>query len=426
MEDQEAGNRELQPVLVKGKPGRWISFSGNLLGPGLLACLADADAGCLLVAAQTGARWGYSLLILQVLLIPVLFMVQELTVRLGAFTQKGLTALIRERYGAGWCWFATSLLVFDCIGAMVSEMSGIAAVAHLWGINRYMAAVCAAAIISVVVVLLKYRHIEIVGIIFGLFELTFVFSMFYYHPAPSEVLQGSLKFHDSPAFYKLVAANIGAVIMPWMLYFQQSAVVVRRLSTHKDVSEERASTLIGSVLTQLIMIGALVSLAAVHRTPANLHEVQDVVKSMEPAFGVFWAKVLVSLSFFGGSICAAFVVSLAATWAICEAAQLEEASALDTTCPTQAPLFYGCFFSVLGVGVLILFSGVNVVKLNTLIEVLDAILMPVVVCFLFLLVTDSQVLPQEVRITHTYKWFLGTIFALCSCVSLCSAFAGYA
>ena len=73
-----------------------------VLGPGLVVMLADTDAGSIITAAQSGAQWGYKLLILQLILIPILFVVQELTVRLGLATQKGHGELIRETFGAGW------------------------------------------------------------------------------------------------------------------------------------------------------------------------------------------------------------------------------------------------------------------------------------------------------------------------------------
>jgi Mn2+/Fe2+ NRAMP family transporter len=60
----------------------WRHFA-VVAGPGLVVMLADTDAGSIITAAQSGAEWGYGLLLLQIILVPILFMVQELTVRLG-------------------------------------------------------------------------------------------------------------------------------------------------------------------------------------------------------------------------------------------------------------------------------------------------------------------------------------------------------
>lgn len=404
--------------------GNWLSFTRCLQGPGVLACLADTDAGCLLVAAQSGARWGYSLLPLQVLLIPVLFVAQELTIRLGIYTKKGLTALILHNFGNKWCFLSTSILLVECVGAIVSEMSGIAAVARLWGINHGFAIIMAAALIIAVVFGFGYRQIEAIGISLGMFELTFVCTMFYFRPSPLQVLRGSFEFHGESQFHQLVSANIGAVIMPWMLYFQQSAIVARRLSTKQELREERGGTLLGSVLTQLVMIGTLVSLAAVHKQGKDLEDVQDLVTALSPVFGELWSTILVSAAFLGGSISAAFVVSLAATWAACEALQLEDSQSLEMT-PAEAPGFYGCFTGVVVLGVAILMSGVNVVKLNVMVELLDGILMPFTLMFVFLL-ASSKILPQEVRLLGIHRFALGSLFFLLSSLSLTTAITGLA
>jgi NRAMP (natural resistance-associated macrophage protein)-like metal ion transporter len=393
----------------------------RLLGPGLLVCLADTDAGCLIVASQSGARWGYSLLLLQFLLIPVLFIAQELTIRLGIYTQKGHTACIREHFGAFWAWFSCSFLVIECVGAVISEMSGIASVMELWGCDLVVGTLVAASAVVITVVKCNYRQIETIGVIFGLFELTFVFSMIWMHPSPRDVLSGMFTFPHDPAFVKLIAANIGAVIMPWMIYFQQSAVVARRLSTSKDLAEERRQTLFGSFLTQLVMIGALVTMAASKRA-GDLESLKDIHAALLPAFGDIISKLLLSLAFVGGSLCAAFVVALAAAWAVCEAAGWDDAFSLDRS-PAEAPRFYGCFLSVVLIGAVVLLMGINVVKLNVFIELMDGLLMPMAVGFLYLLAV-SDMLPPEIRLVGIRKTVVGLIFSVCTLISLVSGFIG--
>merc|ERR1719235_1920506 len=77
---------------------RTKNFMLRALGPGLLVCLADTDDGCLIVASQSGAKYGYSLLSLQIVLIPVLFLAQELTIRLGIYLKEGHTACVRAQF----------------------------------------------------------------------------------------------------------------------------------------------------------------------------------------------------------------------------------------------------------------------------------------------------------------------------------------
>src|SRR3974390_2532481 len=93
----------------------WKRFA-VVAGPGLVVMLADTDAGSIITAAQSGAEWGYGLLLLQFILIPILFVVQELTVRLGIVTRKGHAELIRDQFGLGWAWLSVAALCASCIG----------------------------------------------------------------------------------------------------------------------------------------------------------------------------------------------------------------------------------------------------------------------------------------------------------------------
>src|SRR5271165_3339333 len=112
---------EAQPRIQLQAAIRWIAVGG----PGLLVMLADTDAGNVVTAAQSGTQWGYRLLPLLLLLIPLLYMVQELTVRLGIHTGRGHGELIRERFGMGWAWLSTAGLAAAVIGSLVTEFTGV-------------------------------------------------------------------------------------------------------------------------------------------------------------------------------------------------------------------------------------------------------------------------------------------------------------
>ena len=105
-------------------------------GPGLLVMLADTDAGNVVTAAQSGAQWGYRLLPLVLMLIPMLYMVQELTVRLGIYTGRGHGELIRARFGLGWARLSTLGLTAAVVGSLITEFTGVAGVGELFGLSR--------------------------------------------------------------------------------------------------------------------------------------------------------------------------------------------------------------------------------------------------------------------------------------------------
>jgi Mn2+/Fe2+ NRAMP family transporter len=150
-------------------PFRWIS----VWGPGLLVMLADTDAGNVVTGAQAGARWGYRLLPLLLVLMPMLYMVQELTVRLGIYTGRGHGELIRERFGVGWAWLSTAGLAAATIGSLVTEFTGVAGIGELYGLSRSLTLPVAAAALLIVVATGSYRRVERIAIVIGLFELAF-------------------------------------------------------------------------------------------------------------------------------------------------------------------------------------------------------------------------------------------------------------
>lgn len=201
---------------LKEKVGRWL----KVWGPGLIVMLADTDAGCLITAAQSGAQWGYAMVLPQLLLIPILYMAQEMTVRLGIVTGKGHGALIRENFGKFWAWVSAGTLAVSAVGALLTEFVGIAGVGELFGISKWITIPIATVLLIAVAFTGSYRRTEKIGVLVGLAELAFIGAIFLIHPNLSEMANGlmTIPWKHSSYIY-LVAANVGAVIMPWMIFF---------------------------------------------------------------------------------------------------------------------------------------------------------------------------------------------------------------
>ena len=144
--------------------------------------LADTDAGNVVTGAQAGAQWGYRLLPLLLLLIPVLYIVQELTVRLGIHTGRGHCELIRERFGIGWAWLSTTGLAAATIGSLVTEFTGVAGIGEVYGLSRGLTLPLATVALLAVVATGSYRRVERSAIAIGSFELAFFAVAWAAHP----------------------------------------------------------------------------------------------------------------------------------------------------------------------------------------------------------------------------------------------------
>jgi len=402
--------------------GARLLLSMAVWGPGLLVMLADTDAGNVVTAAQSGAQWGYRLLPLLVLLIPLLYMVQELTVRLGIFTGQGHGELIRAKFGKGWSWLAAAGLGVAVVGSLVTEFTGVAGIGELYGVSRNVTLPLAALTLLAVVITGSYRRVERAALLIGLFELAFFYVAWAAHPDLATVVRHSVDVpfgnHD---FLFLAAALIGAVFNPWMVFYQQSAVADKKLQP-QHLKAARWDTAFGAILTQALTAAVLIAAAAtlgVGDKPSTLNSVGDISGALTPILGAFAGKMFFSVGVLGASMVAAIVSSLALAWGIGEVAGYRRSLEFR---PTQAPGFYLVYVAaVVGSAALVGFVR-DLVWLNIGSQVVNALMLPLVVGFLIALAT--QTLPVAQKLRGTYLWVLVVLAALTSVLGIYGGVSG--
>ncbi|WKN29125.1 divalent metal cation transporter [Apilactobacillus kunkeei] len=382
----------------------WLELKKWLIviGPGLIVMLADTDAGCLITAAQSGASYGYAMILPQLLLIPILFMVQEMTVRLGIVTKKGHGELIREYFGKFWAYVSAITLMISTTGALLTEFIGIAGVGELFGISKWITVPLSTFVLILIAFLGSYRRVEKIGIIFGLFELTFIIGIFMVHPNMDSVMAGiqSIPIHDDGYVY-LVAANVGAVIMPWMIFYQQSAVVDKGLKRHM-IKKGQTDTMVGTFITQGIMIGFIVLFAATvfqSKLHATEETVGDLVTSIGRYIGMGPAQAIMGSSILGGALVAAIVVVLAGTWGMTEV--LDWKHSLNERINHSNLGFYSMYSLVLIISALLVLFNEDLVSIAITVEVINALMVPIVLGFLLML--ESKALPDRYKMKGIYK-----------------------
>jgi NRAMP (natural resistance-associated macrophage protein)-like metal ion transporter len=404
-------------------PQPWQAFAA-IIGPGLVVMLADTDAGSVITAAQSGAQWGYKLLLLQVILVPILYIVQELTVRLGIVTGQGHGELIAQRFGHGWAWLSVATLALSCLGALLTELSGMAGVGLLFGIPRWITMLVLVSGLITMVWTASYAGVERVALGVGAFEFAFLVVAFRTHQALGPLLAQSLHipFHD-PGYIYLAAANVGAVIMPWMVFYQQSAIVDKKLrTTHLKIA--RIDTAIGAVVTQLIMGAVLVVTAAtIGRTAPHtpLNTVQEIADALTPFLGQQTGRLLFALGMSGAALVATIVVSLTAARGVGEVMGFKHSLEHH---PREAPWFYGIYTALLVLGGIIVASNINLVTLGVAMEVMNAVLLPIVLGFLYLLARHA--LSGPLRLQGPYAGFVLTVIIITAGFGLYAALNGIA
>jgi Mn2+/Fe2+ NRAMP family transporter len=394
---------------------RWVA----VWGPGLLVMLADTDAGNIVTAAQAGARWGYRLLPLILVLIPMLYMVQELTVRLGIATGRGHGELIGEQFGVGWAWLSTAGLAVAAIGSLVTEFTGVAGVGAMYGLSRNISLPVAASALLAIVATGSYRRVERTALVIGFFELAFFAVAWIAHPNPAVLAKDAVDLPlGNHEFKYLVAAIIGMVFNPWMIFYQQSATVDKKLNVD-DCRAARWDTAIGAVLTQLLTAAVLVAVAATFASrdhPTSLASIGQISNALAPALGGMTGRLVFSIGVLGASFVAAIVSSLALAWGVGEVTGYRRSLEYR---PFEAGWFYGIYaLCVIGAAVLVWWVP-DLVWLNIAAQVLNAFLLPLVIGFLVALAVTT--LPEKLRLSG---WYLALVIGVSAAVSALALFGG--
>jgi Mn2+/Fe2+ NRAMP family transporter len=404
-------------------PPRWRRVAAAL-GPGLVVMLADNDAGSVITAAQSGARWGYRLLLLQLAIVPLLFMVQELAARLGLVTGKGLIELVRERWGARLASLCLALLLTSCFGALVTQMSGLAGIGQLFGVPIWQTITAVVVLTIAMVCTGSYRAVERGAMVFGLFGLAFALVAWQAHPDASQLLAQlrEMPLHDSAYLY-LLAANLGTSIMPWTVFYQQSALIDKGLSV-QDLKTARLDTLLGAVICQLLSACVLIAAAATlgrHQGALVLDSVPQIAVAFTAALGDRVGRVIFALGMGGSAMVALIVVCLSAAWAVGEATGRRHSLEQH---PSEAPLFYGAFALMLLAAGGLVGSGVNLIRLSIATGVGNALLLPVVLGIVFALARTA--LREHLRLSGVYAALVALVFAGAAAVGVYAGIAGLA
>ena len=403
------------PTLATGGgPGLRGYFAA--LGPGLVVMLADTDAGSILTAAQTGAETGYALIPFQLAVIPALYVAQELALRLGLGTGRGMIELIRERFGRRIGFAVAAVLTASCFGALVTQLSGMAAVGELVGIPSAATVATVVLGLSAMALTGSYRSVERIALMFGAAEFVFFYAGWQAHPDFSRIGADAAAITHAPRFLYLVAANLGATIMPWALFYQQSAACDKGL-TRRQLGHARLDTLFGAILCQLVTCGVQIA-AAAHGAISD-DTVGEFARLFDRALGEGMGAALFGAGLMGGALVAAVVVCLACAWAVGEAAGRRHSLEQH---PREAPWFYGSFVVLLAGAGAFVAAGVDAVRLAMAVGVLNALLLPAALLCLFVLARselDAGLRPSGARGATT-----AAIFLLASALGFCAAIGG--
>jgi Mn2+/Fe2+ NRAMP family transporter len=358
-------------------------------GPGIIVMVADNDAGGITTYTVTGAKYGFHLLWFVILLGPVAYYIQEMTVRLGAVTKRGHAEAIFHAFGSFWGWFSLLDLILTDWLTMITEFIGMTAALSIFHIPAYITVFFCWILMGTMILVGRYWTWEKVALFFCIGNLIYIPCAFMVHPSLKDIVCNSFIPHFPPGgftneLFFLLMANIGTTIAPWMLFFQQSSVVDKGLR-EKDIPFGKMDTVFGSILTVVVAVfliivsGKLLSGVPVESAAQAAAMLMPVNK---------YIGTIIAIGLFDAGFLGAICISLASSWAFGEV--FGWAHSLNNKI-REAPWFYAYyFFTLVLAGTVVLIPKAPLVLITLFVQVVATTLLPAALVFLILLLNDEN------------------------------------
>jgi len=402
-----------------------------VLGPGLITMVADNDAGGISTYAVTGAQYGFSLLWVLILLLPIAYYVQEMTLRLGAVTKRGHAEVIFEGFGRSWGWFSVFDLAVVNWLTLVTEYIGMTAALSIFGMPEWITYLGVTVVLTLVVMTGRYWTFEKLTLLFCAFNLVYIPAAFWAMRSPtvpgwSAVADGFLRpaflGGMTPGLLFVILANIGTTITPWQIYFQQSSVVDKGLDI-KHIKFGRWDTFVGSFVTCLVAAFIIIATGAAfhfHVPPVIVEDAKQTAEAIAPLIPGHGrlAQTLFAIGLFDAGFLGALCISLSSSWAVGEL--FGWAHSLNKGV-RDAPWFYVAYVAMLlSSGAVVLIPGAPLVQITMYVQIVAVTLLPASLLFLILVLNDEGFMGEyrNTRWQNVVNWsiivaliVISTVFA---------------
>ncbi|HTP14217.1 MAG TPA: NRAMP family divalent metal transporter [Streptosporangiaceae bacterium] len=368
-----------------------------IVGPGLIVMIGDNDAGAFATYGQAGQNYGTRLLWTLLLLVPVLYVNQEMVLRLGAVTGVGHARLILERFGRFWGAFSViDLFILNAL-TIITEFIGITLAAGYLGVPKIAAVALAAAVIVGAAFTGSFRRFERIAMAFCAGSLLLIPVYFRSHPGPAQMARG-FAVPQLPGgsgqlatAMLLVIGIVGTTVAPWQLFFQQSYVIDKRI-TPRFIRYEKADLWIGIVIVVVgaaAVMGACTAAFAGTSGLGHFTDAAGLARGLQAAAGRT-AGVLFAIALLDASIIGAFAVSLSTAYAIGDVFGLKHSLHRGVR---GAKGFYAIYAGIIGVAAaVVLLPGSPLGLLTEGVQTMAGVLLPSASVFLLLLCNDAEVL----------------------------------
>ena len=397
------------------------------MGPGIITAMAGNDAGGISTYSTAGANFGFGTLWVIPIMCVLLIVVETTAGRMGAVTGKGFAALIRERFGIRLAAFAMLALLVGNVATTFSEFAGIASGMEMFGVSKYISVPVAALAVWLLVVGGSYKRVQNVFLALSLVFITYIVAAFLAQPNWAEAAHDTVvpTVVGDVGFISLVIAMIGTTIAPWMMFFTQSNVVEKGLTT-KDLFSQRVDAVSGTIAACIVAWFIIVSTGAV-LFPAgiSIDSAADAAAALAPFAGPY-AEALFAVGLIAASFLAACVLPLTTAFVICEAFGWEAGVSFKWR---EAPTFKSIFTFVIAFSaIVVLLPDVNLLAMMLTAQFVNGVILPILLAFMAIISADKRIMGayRSRRVSKVLLWATVGVVAILTAVLLVMQVMGLA
>ena len=377
----------------------------TVMGPGIITSNVDNDAGGIATYSMAGAHFGNNLLWTLIPVMAALIIIQEMSARMGVVTGKGLSDLIRERFGVRITVYLLFGIFVTNLGNVIAEFAGVASSLEIFHVSKFISVPLSAVIVWLLVVKGNYRSVEKVFLFACLFYVTYIISGILAKPdwaaIGTSLVRPSLSF--SPGQLGMVIGLVGTTIAPWMQFYLQASIVEKNIAV-KDYKHSRLDVVLGSFIVTIVAGFIILTCAAtLFKAGVRVETAADAALALKPLAGKY-CSALFAFGLLNASLFAASILPLSTAFLVCEGMGWENGVNKKFS---EAPQFYGLYSFLVFLGAaVILLPRIPLFRVMLISQVVNGIVLPVVLVFMLILVNSRKLMGahKNGRVYNILSW----------------------
>ncbi len=405
---------------------RWKTFLVFLavMGPGIITSNVDNDAGGIATYSMAGAFYGNKLLWTLIPVMLALIVVQEMCARMGVVTGKGLSDLIRERFGVKITVYLLFGILLTNFGNIIAEFAGVASSLEIFHVSKFISVPLSALLVWLLVVKGTYRSVEKIFLFACLFYVTYIVSGFLAKPdwaaIKTSLVRPGLDF--SPGALAMVIGLVGTTIAPWMQFYLQASVVEKNIAV-KDYKHSRLDVIAGSLVVTIVAGFIVLTCAAtLFKAGIRVETAADAALALKPLAGRY-CSALFAFGLLNASLFAASILPLSTAYIICEGMGWENGVNKRFS---EAPQFYGLYSLLVALGAaIILLPRIPLFRVMLVSQIINGLVLPVVLVFMLILINSPKLMGthKNSRAFNVIAWVTVVVLAALTGAYAVSLFA---